>query len=137
MNYGRIFFGFVLALLVVGVLAGIGWTAYNAGIAQGVVESGRLVVPAEGNTAPIAPYYAPYGMYRPFGFGWVACLIPLFFFLLLFGLFRFLFRPPWARGWGAYRMGGGWDPSSGDVPERVKEWHRRLHEQTDENSPAR
>ena len=46
MRNGRILMGFVLALLVVGVVAGIAFTAYNMGVSQGVVDSGKLVLPA-------------------------------------------------------------------------------------------
>lgn len=141
MRYGRILVGFILALLVVGVLAGVGVTAYNAGVSQGVVDSGKLVLPTTDGTAPTAPFVAPYGFYRPFGFGprfgfgfgFLGCLVPLFFFLLLFALFRLAFRPRWSRGWGGPGMGwgmrGGWDPSKGDIPPGLKEIHRKLHEQ--------
>lgn len=148
MRYGRFLFGIVLALLLFGVVAGVGWTAYNAGITQGVVESGNLVPPSiDGNAAPTAPFYAPYGFrgsygfYRPFGFGFglLGCLVPLFFIFLLFALFRLAFRPRWGRGWGGPWMGGGvgrdWDPSKGDIPPAVQEWHRKLHE-TENQTPT-
>ena len=136
MRYGRFLFGVVLTLLLVGLVAGVGWTAYNAGITQGVVESGKLVVPSgEGNVVPAAPMYTPfrfygaYGFRHPFGFGILGCLVPLFFVFLLFALLRFAFRPRWGGGpW----MRGGWDSSQGDVPDRVKEWHRKLHEESSE-----
>lgn len=146
MRYGRVFFGIVLALVVVGVVAGVAWTAYNAGIYQGVAESGKLIPPTiDGNTAPVAPFFGPYGFYGPlgfrrgfgFGFGIVGCLVPLFFIILLFALFRLAFRPRWGRGWGGPWMRGGWDgswdPSKGNIPPAVQEWHRRLHET--ENQP--
>ena len=126
MQNRRFFLGIVLTLLFVGLLASVGWTAYNAGIAQGMVQNGTIVVPSSGAVLPNAPmYYGAFGFHRPFGFGIVGCLAPLFFFLLLFALFRFAFRPHWGGPW----MRGGWDPSQGDMPERVKEWHRKLHEQ--------
>ncbi len=131
MRYGRIFMGVVLALLLVGLVAGVGVTAYNAGIMQGVVESGRFVPPTtEGGVAPTAPIwiYGPGAFHRPFGFGFgfLGCLVPLFFIFLLFALFRFAFRPHW--GHGGWKRGG-WDPAQGDIPPAVKEWHRKLHEE--------
>lgn len=131
MENRRILFGIVLALLLIGVVAGVGWTAYNAGITQGVVESGKLVpLTTEGGVAPTAPYgfYRPFGVYRPFGFGFglLGCLVPILFLFLLFGLFRFMFRPRWGGPW---MRGSGWDPSKGDIPPGVKEWHRKLHDE--------
>ena len=144
MQNARILAGFLLALLVVGLLAGVGYTAYNAGVSQGVIDSGKLVVPSTDGTAPAAPFVAPYGFYRPFGFGprfgygfgFLGCLAPLFFFLLIFALFRFAFRPHWGRGWGGPGMGmrGRWDPSQGDIPQGVKDWHRKLHEEEDKTT---
>jgi hypothetical protein len=147
MRFGRLLFGAVLALLLVGVVAGVGWTAYNAGITQGVVESGKLVPPTiDGSPAPTAPFYAPYGFYGPygfhrpfgFGFGFLGCLVPLFFIFLLFALFRLAFRPRWGRGWGGPWMRGGpggWDPTKGEIPPAVQEWHRKLHE-TENQAPT-
>lgn len=127
MRASRILFGVVLALVFVALVASVGWTAYNAGIAQGMMESGKLVVPTTtGSVVPVAPMYAPFGFHRPFGFGFglFACLVPFFLLLFFVMLMRFAFRPRWGGPW----MRGGWDPSQGDVPERVKEWHRKLHE---------
>lgn len=146
MRFGRILFAVLATLLVVGVVAGIGFTAYNAGVSQGLIDSGKLVVPAPVTGDGTAPMVAPYGYYRGFGyggwggfgrpfgfgFGFLGCLIPLFFILLIFGLFRFAFRGRggWGRGWGGPGMRGGWgDPNQGDIPPGVKEWHRKLHEE--------
>lgn len=137
MRYGRFLLGVVLTLLLVGLVAGVAWTAYNAGIMQGIAQSGILTMPAtEGTTAPtpnMVPFwfFRPFG-FHPFGFGFLWCLGPLFFFLIIFLLFRLAFRPNWGRGWGGGPwMRGDWDPSQSDIPPRVKEWHRKLHE--DEN----
>lgn len=146
MGAGRVLFAVLATLLVVGVVAGIGFTAYNAGVSQGLVDSGKLVIqaaPVTGDgttTVPVAPYgmyrgfgYGGYGWGGPFrgGFGFLGCLVPLFFILLIFGLFRFAFRPRWGRGWGGPGMGmRGWGgPGNGDIPDGVKEWHRKLHEE--------
>lgn len=140
MRYFRILLGFVLALLVVGAVAGIGWTAYNAGVAQGFVESGKMVAPTtNGTVVPVAPFgfYGPYGFHRPFGFGFglIGCLVPLLFFVLIFGMFRFMFSSRRGYGWGGPWMRGGWDPAQGDIPPRVQELHRKLHEQEGTSQP--
>lgn len=142
MRYGRFLLGIVLTLLLVGVVAGAALTAYNAGVAQGMVTSGKLVVPSgDGSVAPAAPFYPPFAFgrpfgYRPFGFGFglFGCLVPLFFIFLVFGLLRLVFRPRWGYGWGGPGRRG-WDPSQGDMPERVKEWHRKLHEAENQTPP--
>lgn len=142
MRYGRFLLGIVLTLLLVGLVAGAAFTAYNAGVAQGMVATGKLVVPSgDGSVAPAAPFYPPYGFFRPYGFhpfgggfGFLGCLVPLFFIFLIFAAFRFAFRPHWGRGWGGPGMRG-WDPSSGDVPERIKEMHRKMHEQENQTPP--
>lgn len=157
MRFGRVLFGIVLALVVVGVVAGIGFTAYNAGLTQGIYESGKLVPPAaDGSVVPTAPMMAPFGYYRGFGFGgyggfgrpfgfgfgFLGCLAPLLFFFLIFGLFRFVFRPHWGRGWGGRGWGGGpgmrggWgDTAEGDIPPAVREFHRKLHEEENTTPP--
>lgn len=140
----RIFFGILVALLLAGLVAVVGLTAYNAGIAQGAIASGVFVQPStDGTGAPNAPLYLPFGgyhpfgYYRPFGFGFgvLGCLVPIFFFLLLFALFRFAFRPRWGRGWGGPGLRSRWDPSQGDIPPGVKEWHRRLHKEEGDTPP--
>lgn len=138
MGYRRGFFGIFLALVLICLVAGAGLTAYNAGVSQGMFDSGRFAVPS--GAAPAVPFYTPFGMYRPFGFqpfgfafGFLRCLVPLFFILLLFMLFRFAFRPRWGRGWGAGLRG--WDPTQDDIPPAVKEFHRKLHEQENQTPP--
>ena len=95
------------ALLLAAV---VGAMAYNAGIARGIEQSGKIVVAPAGATAPYYPYY---GWYRPWGFGFFGPICFIFFwFLILRGLF-------WRGGWHRRAYCGG-DPS---------EWHRREHEQ--------
>ena len=77
------------ALLLAAVVGGM---AYNAGIARGIEQSGKIVVAAPG-VAP-APYYPYYGWYRPWGFGFF--FGPLFFFAFWVLIFRGLF---WRGGW--------------------------------------
>jgi hypothetical protein len=132
MSNGRILFGIILALVLVALVAGAGWYAYNVGVARGLVMETGSVPPLE-NGAPV-PYSAPFGYYPywgfhyPFGFGFglLGCLVPLLFLFLFFGLFRFLF---WRPRWGWDGRHGGWDPARGEIPPRIKEWHRQLHEE--------
>ena len=89
----------------------VGFAAYNAGVAHGVEQSGKIVVPGP----PSGPYpypYPYYGWHRPWGFGFF--FVPLFFlfwFLVVRGLF-------WRRAW----YGGGCGPRG-----RFDEWHRQAH----------
>ncbi len=106
----------VLALLVIALAVGIGVVVYQAGYAQGAVESGRINLPPVAS----APFvYAPW-FYHPFGFGFFpfGCLFPLLGILLVFLLVRAVF---WGGRWGGPRH---WD---GGVPPRFEEWHRRAH----------
>ena len=117
----------VLLLAVVAVTAGV--FAYQAGVAQGLVTSGKVVIP-EGGVGVV-----PYGYHMPFyggwgfGFGFVRCLFPLLGFFLLFSLLRLAFwrGGGWGRrGWGhgGYGMGG---PGGSNVPPMFDEWHKRAH----------
>jgi len=55
--------------------AAVGFWAYQAGVAHGIEQSGKIVVPPSGPYPYPYPYY---GWHRPWGFG--------FFFVPLFGL---------------------------------------------------
>jgi hypothetical protein len=101
----------ILLLVLVGV--GVGVLAYNAGLHEGLAESGRIDDDVRG--------FGP-GFGFPFGL--------IFFLLFLFGIFA-LFRaamwrggPGWGHGpsgpYGPYGKGG-----------HIEEWHRRLHEEED------
>ena len=107
-------YGFRLFAAVLGIalLAGVGFYAYNLGVAQGIVESGRIAA-APGAAAPTVVYWP-----RPWGFGFFP-FFPLLFFFLFFFLLRGLF---WRAGcWGrGYRYYDG-------VPPAFDEWHRRAH----------
>ena len=140
---GRAIVTFVLTLVAVGVLVGIGAEIYQAGVVQGVVDAGRF--PA-GASVPVAGY----GGYH--GFNVFGLLFPILFLFLIFGLFRAAFSR--GRGWGhgyghGYGRGGwggGWDkegtgeggPSSWreERDRRMAEMHRRLHESDAGSGPA-
>jgi hypothetical protein len=123
----RVILGILLAALLVAGGVGIGLTAYNYGVARGLVDSGRVAVEGGRFVGPHfygAPFFGrPFG----FGFGFLGCLIPVLFFFLLFGLFRFIFWRPW--GWGHRgHWGGPWMHGEGKgVPPMFEEWHKRAH----------
>jgi hypothetical protein len=108
----------LLVVLVAAAALGVGGYAYNLGVAQGMAETGKVVAPGPG--APPFAYGAPYGFYRPwgFGFGSLGCLFPFGLFLLFFFLVRGLF---WhGHGWGGRRGYRG-------APEMFEQWHREAH----------
>src|SRR4030067_2887741 len=68
---GRIVAGVLLTLIAVAVIVGIGATVYNAGMTQGLAQSGQLIERAPDGAA--YPYYGrPFGDFRFFGL-----LVPL------------------------------------------------------------
>jgi hypothetical protein len=107
-----------LVLAAVAALACVGFVAYDAGLARGVEQAGRMTVaaapaapPAPGAAYPM-PYAYPYPYwYRPWGFGHF--FGPLFFLFFWFAIARALF---WRGRHGACRSA--W----------LDEWHRRAHE---------
>jgi hypothetical protein len=144
-----IIFKVVMALVLVAALVGIGYYAFNLGVAQGMAVK-LPAASADGGAAPLTyPYFGMRHYYPFFGFGGLGCfglLIPLFLLFLVFAAFRGIFwhygprrwhmmgHGPWGRGpWGH----GPTDmPPSGEngmnVPPMVSEWHRRMHEQAEQ-----
>ena len=94
-------------LLVIAIFMGGGFAIYQAGFAQGVSTSLRMV--EEG--APATPYeglyHRPFGIYRPF-FPGLGLFLGLMLVLFLFGAIGRLFRysfwrskgMPYPHGWG-------------------------------------
>jgi hypothetical protein len=110
MNNHRLFRALAVAVLLIAGASAIGIGAYNAGVAQGIAESSR-VMPAPSAGTPYV-YMWPH----PWGFGFFP-FFPIFFFLLLFFALRgMLWRGRWH---GRYRYDG--------VPPIFEEWHRRAH----------
>jgi hypothetical protein len=103
-NFNRwaVIVGALVLALVVGAMA------YNAGIARGIEQSGKIVVAAPG------AYPYPYHYGRPWGSGFF--FAPFFFVLFWFLIVRAVF---WRGGW--HRRGCGAD-------SRFDDWHRRAHE---------
>jgi hypothetical protein len=116
---GRFFLSMVLVLVIIAGAIGLGTYAYNAGIAQGLAQSGKVVVP-DGGAVPY-PYYGPFA-YHPFGFGFGGFLFSCFFLFLIVGLIRAIF---FRRHWGWHGRRGMWND---DVPPMAAEWHRKMHE---------
>ncbi len=115
---GRTVLWVLVALILILGAAGAAVYVYNMGVAQGLAQSGKLVAPEPGGVP--YPYYGGPFFFRPFGFGFLGLLFPLFFFLLFFALLRGIF---WGGRWGRHydRWGRG-------VPPAFDEWHRRAHE---------
>lgn len=120
--------GLFFTLLFVGVLLAIGGGIYEAGVAQGIIEAGR--VPAGAAVA--------YGHGWGWGFhpsGFFGLLFTLFFLFLLFGIIRAIFGfGGRERGWSHKHDGEwrGWDgPGSWreERERRMADMHRRLHEE--------
>jgi hypothetical protein len=108
----RLIRSLALAALVICGAAAIAIGAYNAGLATGIAESGRMIAaPPAG-----APYV--YVWPRPWGFGFFP-FFPILFFLFFFFVVRsVLWRGTWHGGWRSRYDG---------VPPAFEEWHRRAH----------
>jgi hypothetical protein len=114
---GRIFLCVTLAFVLVAAAAGLGYYAYSVGVAQGMLDSGKITLPATG-VAPM-PYRAgPF--FHPFGFGFGTCLMPLLFFFIVFIMLRAIFFPRhWHGHWRHWERG---------YPPMFEEWHTKMHE---------
>ena len=125
---GRAIGGIVLLVgLVLGALL-IGALAYNAGVAQGVVQSVDGVLPSA-EAGSIKPYYyglRGFGLHGPGSF-LLFCLVVPFLFFLFFGVMKMVFAP-WRMG--HRRHGWGWkgsDERRRHFEEMATEWHRKEH----------
>jgi hypothetical protein len=108
----------VLLVLITAVGAfGLGLYAYNAGVAQGLAQNGKIVAP----DGAAVPYYAPVP-YHPFGFGFPGFLFSCLFIFMIFGIVRAIF---FRRHWGLHGRRGSWNS---DFPPMAAEWHRKMHE---------
>ena len=124
----------VLAVLVlVGLLAGIGFSVYNAGVDQGLAQN----VTAAASGAPAVAYgYPGYYGHWGFGFGFFGIFFWILGIFLIFALLRAAFgwgrwgRGRWGYGHGGYGYGpGGFKSGHHDDPRRsmLDEWHREAH----------
>lgn len=114
-TWGRI----LAALVVVGGLALIAVSAYQAGYAEGAVTDGGVRVVER------MPLY---------GFGVIGVMFKVLFFFLIFGLLARLFwHRPWHRGGPGHHMGPWGSPEEWQEAMRARgeqrfaEWHERAH----------
>jgi hypothetical protein len=121
---------FIAFLLLVGLLAVVGTTIYNAGVTAGIAADVGAVL-ASGAPVPIGVYPGPY-VGHPWGFGLVGgffgLLFGIFLLFLIFALLRAVIgwgRWGGHRGWGGHK-GYGWDHHRGPR-EHFDEWHREQH----------
>ena len=95
-GFGR----FIAFVLLLGLLAVVGVTVYNAGVTAGInSDIGQAI--ASGAPIPAGYYSGAYWGHPGFGFG--GFLIGLFFLFIFFGLIRAAFG--FGR-WGGHRGGG-------------------------------
>jgi len=121
-------FRIIAGLVLLAAIVGIGFFAYNAGVARGTVVN----LPAAGTTnAQPYPYFgharAFWGPFPFFGFGCFGPLLALFLVFLAFGAFR---RLLWGPRWGWHHMHHRhWMGEEGEesLPPFFQEWHRRAH----------
>ena len=107
-GFGR----FIAFVVLVGLLAVVGVTVYNAGVSAGInSDIGQAI--ASGAAIP-AGYYSGAYWGHPGGFGIGGFLIGIFFLFLFFGLLRAIF------GFGRWGRHGGWN-------EYMGSWHDEQH----------
>ena len=112
MNNRQLFRALAVGALILAGASAIGIGAYNAGVAQGIAETSRMIAAPQAGT----PYV--YVWPRPWGFGFFPFFPLLFLFLFFFVVRGVLWRGRW-HGGGRYRYEG--------VPPAFEEWHRRAH----------
>ena len=130
--FGRTILGVLAVIALVGLVAVIGTSVYNAGISQGIAEAANAAA-ASGDPVVVYPPYVG-GHYGYGNGGWGFGFFGIFFwilgFFLIFGLLRAAFG--WGR-WGGGGPGrGGWESRQ----ERMSELHRELHRREDQAPPA-
>jgi len=126
----RIVLGFLIGLVLIAGAATIGFYAYQAGVAQGLVESGKLAVEPASPEGYVYHYRGgPFFLHHRFGFGFgfLGCLIPFLFFILIFSIIRMIVFGP--QHWGGWGYRGHWGPGGWEkgVPPMFEEWHQRAH----------
>jgi hypothetical protein len=123
-------FRFIAVLLLVGLLAVVGVSVYNAGVSAGIAtDVGNAI--ASGAPVPAGYYYGPYvGHPWGFGFGFGGFLFAILFFFLFIGLIRAIFG--FGRWGGGYRGGGysKWGGHHGGWRDSMREWHEEQHGKT-------
>ncbi len=122
---GKWFLRVIAVVVVLVIIAGVGYATFNAGVAQGLASK-ALTAPGQAGTTPM-PYYGwPFWFAgSPFwGFHLFGLLFGIFVFIMVLRLISFAI---WGPRWGHMRHAHfGWDEEAG-VPMRFKEWHDRAH----------
>ena len=127
---GKIGLSIVSAVVLIAAIAGIGFFAFRAGVAQGSPVT--IEAPSGVQNAVPAPYpYYGYGYGMPFrhfgfGFGCFGPLLALFLMVVALKSFRLLFWGP-RLGWMHHRRGPWGRHWEGGVPPMFDEWHKRAH----------
>ena len=102
--FGRTILGVLAVIALVGLVAVIGTSVYNAGISQGLAEAANAAA-ASGDPVVVYPPYVGghYGYgHGGWGFGFFGIFFWILGFFLIFGLLRAAF------GWGRWGGGGSW-----------------------------
>ncbi len=130
MNGNNITLRILSAVILIAAIAGIGFFAFRAGVAQG---SPITIQAPSGQSQTVPAPYPYYGWGMPFhpwgfgfGFGCFGPLIALFLFFLAFRAFRVLFWGP-RLGWGHHHYGPWGRHWENGVPPMFDEWHKRAH----------
>jgi len=119
--YRHVIFRIIAGLVLLAVIVGIAFFAYQAGVTHGTAVS--VPLPTSGNVQPYQPY-----LWHPFlGFGIFDLLFAFFLLMLAFhAMRRLILGPRW--GWRHMDRGplshGPWGEG---VPPMFAEWHRRAH----------
>lgn len=122
-------FRFFAALILVGLLAVVGVSLYNAGVSAGIASDVGNAI-ASGAPLPAGYYYPgpyvghPWG-YGFGGFGFFGLIFGIFFLFLIFGLIRAAFG--WGRWGGRHDGYSKWGGHHGGPREYLDEWHRERH----------
>jgi hypothetical protein len=129
--FGRTILGVLAVIALVGLVAVIGTSVYNAGISQGITEAANAAAASGDPVVVYPPYAGGYGYgHGGWGFGFFGIFFWILGFFLIFGLLRAAFG--WGR-WGGGGPGrGGWESRQ----DRISELHRELHRREDQAPPA-
>ena len=129
--FGRTILGVLAVIALVGLVAVIGTSVYNAGISQGIAEAANAAAASGDPVVVYPPNAGGYGYgHGGWGFGFFGIFFWILGFFLIFGLLRAAFG--WGR-WGGGGPGrGGWESRQ----DRISELHRELHRREDQAPPA-
>jgi hypothetical protein len=127
----------IAAALLIGLLAAGGYTAYRAGVAQGIAQAPEVAEALQQQGVPVVPmhgYGYPHGLgyhhFNPFG----AICFSVFFLFLFCGLMKIIFFRRMHHGWGHH---GHWKKDwENGVPPMFDEWHKRAHGDSEKSTES-